>query len=57
MLQLIKDFPQHIADSLNIVEGVAKVWQPLPRPIQQVVITGLGGSGIGGTVAADLCAA
>lgn len=57
MLQLIKDFPQHVADSLKIAEGVAKVWKPLPRPVQQVVITGLGGSGIGGTVAADLCAA
>jgi glucose/mannose-6-phosphate isomerase len=56
MLQLIKDFPQHIADSLKIAEGLSKVWKALPRPINQVVITGLGGSGIGGTVAADLCA-
>ncbi len=56
MLKLIQDFPQHIADSLNIAEGVAKVWQPLPRPVHQVVVTGLGGSGIGGTIAADLCA-
>ncbi len=57
MLQLIKDFPQHIADSLKIAEGVAKVWKDVPRPVAQVVVTGLGGSGIGGTVAADLCAA
>ncbi|MEY3711541.1 MAG: hypothetical protein RL104_324, partial [Bacteroidota bacterium] len=57
MLKLIQDFPNHIADSLSIAEGVAKVWQPLPRSVHQVVVTGLGGSGIGGTVAADLCAA
>ena len=55
MLQLIQNFPKHIADSLIIAEGVGKVWSPLKRPVLQVVVTGLGGSGIGGTIAADLC--
>jgi glucose/mannose-6-phosphate isomerase len=57
MLQLIQNFPKHIADSLIIAEGVGKVWSPLKRPVLQVVVTGLGGSGIGGTIAADLCSA
>ena len=57
MLQLIQNFPKHIADSLIIAEGVGKVWSPLARPVHQVVVTGLGGSGIGGTIAVDLCSA
>ena len=45
MLQLIQNFPKHITDSLTIAEDVGKVWSPLARPVHQVVVTGLGGSG------------
>ena len=55
MLQLIKDYPTHLADSLAKVHLLN--WQAGTTDIHHVVITGLGGSGIGGSVAAEVCAA
>ena len=52
MKQLIQDFPNHLADALHIAHQASL--KPAAREIRQVVITGLGGSGIGGTIVADL---
>lgn len=52
MLQLIKEFPNHLTDALAICEKTNL--KTASKPIQNVLITGLGGSGIGGTIVADL---
>ena len=52
MLQLIQDFPNHITDALAICEK--STLKDAERPFTNVLITGLGGSGIGGTIVADL---
>lgn len=54
MKQLIQDFPQHLADGLHIAQQAHL--KPAAREIRQVVITGLGGSGIGGTIVSELMA-
>lgn len=54
MEQLIVDFPKHIEKAIEI--GAA--FKPISTntPINNVVISGLGGSGIGGTMACELLA-
>ena len=53
MLDLIRDFPNHITAAIEIFE---KANLTPKSNIQNVVITGLGGSGIGATIATELCA-
>ncbi len=55
MKDLISNFSDQIAEALDIIDGLS-----LTAPkneIHNVVITGLGGSGIGGTIVADLISA
>lgn len=52
MKDLISNFADHISDAINTIEG-AKL-KAAERPIHNVLITGLGGSGIGGTIVAEL---
>jgi glucose/mannose-6-phosphate isomerase len=52
MLQLIQAFPNHLQDALAICEKTSL--KAADRPFQNVLITGLGGSGIGGTIVSDL---
>ena len=52
MKDLISNFADHISDAINNIEG-AKL-KGAERPIHNVLITGLGGSGIGGTIVAEL---
>lgn len=54
MKQLIADFSSHLEDALNTIATTN--FEPAPRAIHQVLITGLGGSGIGGSIIADLAA-
>ena len=54
MLKLIQDFPSHVADAITIASNT--VVQPSKNNIQNVVISGLGGSGIGGTIVSQLMA-
>lgn len=51
MYQLIAGFPQHLVQALEICNQTKL--NPATGIIQNVVITGLGGSGIGGTIVAD----
>ncbi len=54
MKQLITNFPDHLSEAL---ENIAKSsFSPATGEIQNVLITGLGGSGIGGTIVAELVA-
>ena len=48
MDQHIADFSSHLEQSIKI--GKAKSFQPISKSIQNVLICGLGGSGIGGAV-------
>jgi glucose/mannose-6-phosphate isomerase len=50
--ELIANFRQHLSDALQIIENFE--FTASDRAIQNVVITGLGGSGIGGSAIADL---
>jgi len=52
MKKLIQDFPHHLADAMHIAQQARL--KPGDREIRQVVITGLGGSGIGGTIVSEL---
>lgn len=52
MKELIQAFPDHIAESLAIFKKTA-LHSPKAE-IRNVVISGLGGSGIGGTIVSDL---
>ncbi len=54
MLQLISAFPQHLTAALDICTKTSL--NPPKLAPKNVVITGLGGSGIGGTIVADLLA-
>lgn len=54
MKDLIKEFPKQLQSALKIAEE-AKLRHVGKRPAN-VLITGLGGSGIGGSIVADLCA-
>jgi glucose/mannose-6-phosphate isomerase len=52
--ELIAQFSQKLRTALDILKSQANL-KP-QKPIDNVVITGLGGSGIGGTIVAELCA-
>jgi glucose/mannose-6-phosphate isomerase len=53
MNQLISAFPRHLEEALLIGE---KLPSQSGREIRNVVVTGLGGSGIGGTIAGEILA-
>lgn len=55
MKDLIKDFPKHLKNALQIANE-AQLRNQGMRP-NNVLITGMGGSGIGGSIVAELCAA
>jgi len=52
--QLISDFPAHLQQALTIAQTTQL--KPTQKAIHNVLITGLGGSGIGGSIVADLVA-
>lgn len=52
MKALIENFPAQLRDALSIFRNTKL--QSLPRIPQNMVITGLGGSGIGGSILADI---
>ena len=52
MKSLIQAFPAHLREAVSI--GSAASLPAASSPIDRVLITGLGGSGIGGTIAAQL---
>ncbi|MBK6410148.1 MAG: bifunctional phosphoglucose/phosphomannose isomerase [Flavobacteriales bacterium] len=54
MYELIRDFPDHLQEALSIGRN-AKLGAP-DGPYTNVVVTGLGGSGIGGRIAAQAVA-
>ncbi|MEO5584041.1 MAG: bifunctional phosphoglucose/phosphomannose isomerase, partial [Flavobacteriales bacterium] len=54
MYDLIRDFPDHLQEALTIGRN-AKLGAP-NGPYTNVVVTGLGGSGIGGRIAAQVAA-
>jgi glucose/mannose-6-phosphate isomerase len=54
MYDLIRDFPDHLTEALSIGRN-AKLGAP-EGPYSNVVVTGLGGSGIGGRIAAQAVA-
>ncbi len=57
MQELVSDFPKHVSEGLTIAEGIKVTGEAI---FENVVITGLGGSGIGGRIVsqwvADSCA-
>ena len=52
MKDLIQQFPKHIIDSLEL--GAHIRFKPHRKQIRNIVIAGLGGSGIGGKIVADI---
>ncbi len=54
MKTLVQDFPNHMRDAFQIAERYA--WNEKDREFSNVVVSGLGGSGIGGTIAAQIAA-
>lgn len=54
MYQLIKDFPLQVSKAIAI--GEAAVFTKSNEPIHNVIVVGLGGSGIGGNLVAELIA-
>jgi glucose/mannose-6-phosphate isomerase len=52
--QLIQDFPKHLQDALAIIDSTQLTASN--KSIHNVVVTGLGGSGIGGSIVAELVA-
>lgn len=52
MKDLIADFTNHLEKALKI--GEAAKLTPASNPIQNILITGLGGSGIGGTIISQI---
>jgi len=55
MKELVNNFPNQLREAFTI--GQSAQLQPATNSIQNVVITGLGGSGIGGTIVSQLVAA
>jgi glucose/mannose-6-phosphate isomerase len=55
MKSLIENFPNHLSEALEIVKSTE--WNAPTQPIENILITGLGGSGIGGTIVSELCKA
>ena len=54
MKQLIQDFPTHLKDAIAIINSTEL--KASNKAIHNVLITGLGGSGIGGSIVAELAA-
>jgi glucose/mannose-6-phosphate isomerase len=54
MKNLVQQFPVQLKEAIAIGEA-AKI-TPSVTPIHNVVVTGLGGSGIGGTILAEVVA-
>lgn len=52
MKDLIANFSEHLKDALGILDNFS--FNAADRAVQNVLITGLGGSGIGGTAISDL---
>ena len=52
MDELIKNFPNQISEGLSI--GRSATLQPSTLDVQQVLVSGLGGSGIGGNLVHSL---
>lgn len=52
MKELVADFPKQLEGALNIASAISL--HPSNNTIQNVLITGLGGSGIGGSIIAEL---
>lgn len=52
MKTLVKDFPAQLSKAVQIARGVKL--NPAKNEIRNVLITGLGGSGIGGTIVSEL---
>ena len=55
MKALIEDFTKHLAESIEICNKTSL--KPYTKEIQSVLICGLGGSGIGGTIVSQIVAA
>lgn len=53
MFDLIKNFPEQLLAAIEIGEK-AKLTTTINKPIRNVVVTGLGGSGIGGDILSEL---
>lgn len=53
MKELVDSFPQQLREALEISR--AATLSPFPGKLSQVIISGLGGSGIGGSIIAELC--
>ena len=51
MKTLINDFPKHLAHGLQIANDAQ--WQHPDKRFKAILITGLGGSGIGGSLASE----
>lgn len=54
MKQLIENFPEQLRAALRIFRS--STLRDLPRKAEHVIVSGLGGSGIGGTIVAELVA-
>ena len=52
MNDYINDFTNHLSDAINIAENTSL--PPCKKEIRNVLICGLGGSGIGGTIVSDI---
>lgn len=52
MKLLVENFPKQLAEAINIGQQATLVSPQ--KPIQNILISGLGGSGIGGTIVAEL---
>ena len=52
MKELIANFPNQLVEALEI--GSRAIFKTTETPINNVLITGLGGSGIGGTIISQL---
>lgn len=55
MKSYVADFAQHLSQALTI--GKASTFVPAKKDIQNIIITGLGGSGIGGKIISQLVSA
>lgn len=55
MTELIEGFPNQLKEAIEI--GKKATFTAAPNTIENVLVSGLGGSGIGGTIVADLTAA
>ena len=54
MKDLIQEFPKHLLDSLELGANIR--FEPHRKQIRNIVIAGLGGSGIGGTIVSNILA-